>query len=386
VGRGRWPEEDDSRRLWLAASEKDRAENLMIVDLLRNDLGRIAEYGSVEVEGLFGIERFETLWQMTSTVRAVPRDGTGLMAVLRALFPSGSITGAPKARTMEIIRELEATPRGLYCGAIGLLAPPGSGQPRAQFNVAIRTVVVDAVAGTAVYGTGGGITWDSVPENEYDEALVKTAVLTHRQAEFSLLETMRWTPDEGVVRRQRHLDRLRASADYFGFAYPKAAIESGLTNLESTGDLRVRLLLDRTGQAIVEHEPLRQPGTPVRLVIDGFQVDSDNVLLFHKTTHRDVYDQAASRHPEADDVVLVNEKGMATETTRANLAARFGDSWVTPPLEDGCLPGTYRAELIEDGALREQSILAVSLKEAHELAVVSSLRGWRPAVLNTPVG
>ena len=386
AGRGRWPSEDESQRLWLADSEKDRAENLMIVDLLRNDLGRIAQYGSVQVDGLFGIERFDTLWQMTSTVRATPRPEMTLMDVLTALFPSGSITGAPKARTMEIIRELETTPRGLYCGAVGLLAPPGSGHPRAQFNVAIRTVVIDGRTGTAEYGTGGGITWDSVAEREYDEALVKTAVLTHRPPEFSLLETMRWNPEQGVVRKVRHLSRLRASADYFGFAYPEERIEAELGGLEGDGQLRVRLIVDRIGRVTVEHEPLRQPADPVRLVLDSQAVDSDSVLLFHKTTYRDVYEQAAGRHPGADDVVLVNENGMATETTRANLAVRSGDTWVTPPLEDGCLPGVYRAELLDRGRLREQSVPMASLGEADELAVVSSLRGWRRAVLQAPGG
>ncbi len=380
AGRGRWPAEDESQRLWLAASEKDRAENLMIVDLLRNDLGRIAEYGSVEVDDLFEIERFETLWQMTSTVQARPRRGTSLMEVLTALFPSGSITGAPKARTMEIIRELEATPRGLYCGAIGLLAPQGSGEPRAQFNVAIRTVILDSAAGTAEYGTGGGITWDSVAASEYDEALVKTAVLSHRRLEFSLLETMRWSPEGGIIRSELHLDRLRASADYFGFRVPDD-IGASLTSITGDKDLRVRLLLGRTGEVSVELSPFEDAAGPVRLAIDTQPVDARSVMLFHKTTHRAVYDEAAARHPGADDVVLVNEAGRATETIRANLAVRFGDRWVTPPLDDGCLPGTYRAELLAAGILGEQSISVASLAEADDLAVLSSLRGWRPAVL-----
>ncbi|NNJ47234.1 MAG: aminodeoxychorismate synthase component I [Acidimicrobiia bacterium] len=378
VGRGRWPAEDESRRLWLEASEKDRAENLMIVDLLRNDLGRIAEYGSVEVDGLFGIERFETLWQMASTVRAVPRPGATLMDVLQALFPSGSVTGAPKARTMEIIRELEATPRGLYCGAVGLLAPPGSGEPRAQFNVAIRTVVIDDRTGTAEYGTGGGITWDSVAASEYDEAIVKAAVLTHRPPEFSLLETMRWRPESGIDRWESHFERLRASAGYFGFPVPDD-IEAALAGLGGEEDLRVRLLLTRAGEVSFETAPLEHRPDPVRLAIDTQRVSSGNVLLFHKTTHREVYETAATRHPGADDVVLVNEHGLATETTRANLAVRLGDDWLTPPLADGCLPGVYRAELIEAGRLREESVPSAALLEAEELAVVSSLRGWRRA-------
>jgi para-aminobenzoate synthetase/4-amino-4-deoxychorismate lyase len=261
-----------------------------------------------------------------------------------------------------------------------VLAPPGSGEPRARFNVAIRTVVVDG-AGNAEYGTGGGITWDSRPAGEYDEALVKAAVLTHTPAGFSLLETMRWTPEAGVVRRHRHLDRMRASADYFGFTFPAAAIDVRLDAITGTVDRRVRVLVDPAGQVTVETSPLVVAEDPVRLAIDTVAVDAGHVLLFHKTTDRAVYEEAAARHPGADDVVLVNGAGFATETTRANLAVRLGADWVTPPLEDGCLPGAYRAELLEEGTLREASIPATRLVDADELAVISSLHGWLPARL-----
>ncbi|NNC93375.1 MAG: aminodeoxychorismate synthase component I [Acidimicrobiia bacterium] len=383
IARGRWPEEDEAHRRDLIDSHKDRAENLMIVDLLRNDLGRIAEYGSVEVTDLFGMERFDTVWQMTSTIRAQPRPGVSLLDVLTGLFPSGSITGAPKARTMEIIRKLEASPRGLYCGAIGLLAPPGSGEPRAQFNVAIRTVVIDSASGDAEYGTGGGITWDSVATSEYDEALVKAAVLTHQPPGFSLLETMLWGPGEGIARWGRHLSRLQASADYFGFTVPSdLGVVLGEINAEEAQ--RVRLVLSREGEVGVQVEPLEIPDGPVRVAVDSERVDSQDTFLFHKTTHREVYEAAAGRFPKADDVILVNENDMATETTRANLAVRLGDTWVTPPLDDGCLPGTYRAELVDAGTLREQSVPRSSLLEADGLAVVSSLRGWLAAELIRP--
>jgi len=381
IARGRWPSEDEEQRIRLAASEKDRAENLMIVDLLRNDLGRIARFGSVEVLELFAIERYETLWQMTSTIRAQPRAEAGLTDVIAALFPSGSVTGAPKARTMQIISELETSPRGVYCGAIGLLAPPGSDRPRAQFNVAIRTLVVDPVIGKAVYGTGGGITWDSKTASEHAEALLKAAVLTHESPQFSLLETMRWSPGDGIARRRDHVGRLRASAEYFGFPFPAAAIAARLEGLTGEVDQRVRLLVDRSGSVQVEAVPLVEEGEPVRLAVDTEPVDDRDVLLFHKTTDRRTYEDAAGRHPGADDVVLVNRSGLATETTRANLAARFGGAWVTPPVSDGCLPGTLRRELVADGTLRERSIRASSLGQADELAVISSLHGRRRAEL-----
>ncbi len=384
IGRGRWPGEDEQQRLRLAASEKDRAENLMIVDLLRNDLGRIAEYGSVEVTDLFAIERYETVWQMTSTIRGQPRSDVRLTDVLAGLFPSGSVTGAPKARTMEIIRELETSPRGVYCGAVGVLAPPGSGEPRAQFNVAIRTVVIDATNATAEYGTGGGITWDSVAAAEFDEALVKARVLTHSTPDFSLLETMRWSPADGIVRRRRHLERLRASADYFGLPFPAAAINTELDAVAGDDLQRVRLLVGRDGRVVVEVSPLIISEQPVSLALDTHRVDSQDLFLFHKTTHRATYEDATKRHPTADDVMLVNEHDLVTETTRANLAARFGDDWLTPPIGDGCLPGTYRAELIEGCDLREESIPVSSLPDAHELATFNSLWGWRRAELVGP--
>jgi para-aminobenzoate synthetase/4-amino-4-deoxychorismate lyase len=386
IGRGRWPAEDEEQLIKLAASEKDRAENLMIVDLLRNDLGRIARFGSVEVLDLFSIERFQTVWQMTSTIRAQPRADVGLAEVMTGLFPSGSVTGAPKARTMQIIRDLEASPRGVYCGAIGLLAPPGSGEPRAQFNVAIRTLVVDPALGSAVYGTGGGITWDSSTEDEHAEAMLKAAVLTHHRPVFSLLETMQWRPGEGVIRRRDHIERMRASAAFFGFPFPAAAVKARPGGVVSDEELRVRLLLDDAGSLEVQSEPLGVKDGPVRLAVDTQAIDDRDIFHFHKTTNRSVYEQAAARHPAADDVVLVNGVGSATETTTANLAVRFGDEWVTPPIGDGCLPGILRARLIADGVLREETVPAGSLRQADELAVVNSLRGWRAARLVDTAG
>ena len=199
AARGRWPAEDDDAAARLVSSEKDRAENAMITDLLRNDLGRIARPGTVEVPVMFEAERYETVWQMTSTVTAQLRTGAGLVEAFGALFPSGSVTGAPKVRSMQIISELEDSPRGIYCGSVGYLAPPGSGEPRATFNVAIRTVMLDSDSGLAEYGVGGGITHDSRADAEYDEVLAKARVLTVRRPGFELLETLRHTPGEGFA-------------------------------------------------------------------------------------------------------------------------------------------------------------------------------------------
>lgn len=383
IRRGRWQEEDARQAELLSRSGKDRAENLMIVDLLRNDLGRVAEFGSVEVDDLFALERYETLWQMTSTIKATPRPDVGLVDVFRALFPSGSVTGAPKVRTTEIIRELEPDPRGVYCGTVGVLAPPGSDEPPAQFSVAIRTLVMDREAGTAEYGTGGGITWESEAGGEYEEAMLKAEVLTHVRPPFSLLETMHWSP-AGVTRRSRHLARLSTSADFFSYPVDLKQVEKALDGVSGDTEQAVRLSLAADGEIGLECGPLPDSTGPVRLAVDTETVDPKDIFLYHKTTNRRLYQDSAARFPEADEVVLTNPDGNVTETTISNLAARFGTVWLTPPVTDGCLPGAYRSELVSQGKLREASISVERLLSADEVAVLNSLRGWRSASVMIP--
>jgi para-aminobenzoate synthetase/4-amino-4-deoxychorismate lyase len=380
--RGRTSLEDAGHRDRLLGSEKERAENLMIVDLLRNDLGQIAEVGSVQVPSLFAAERYGTVWQLTSDVTARPRPGTGLVDVFRALFPSGSVTGAPKQRTMELIQELEPEPRGVYCGAVGVVAPPGA-PFRARFNVAIRTLTVDRNAGTAEFGTGGGITWASDAADEHAELLAKTAILAEPFEEFALLETMAHVPGEGVRNLPGHLARLADSAAYFGFRLDRRAVTEQLdAALDRDVPARVRLLLRRDGSIGISTAPLPEPADrPVRLAVDAEPVDSDQLWFRHKTTRRDVYTDRARRHPEADDVVLVNAHGQVTETTIANLAVLLDGRWWTPPLAAGCLPGVERGRLVAGGELRERGLTPDDLRRADALAVVSSLRGRRDAVL-----
>ncbi|MGY1755220.1 aminodeoxychorismate synthase component I [Blastococcus sp. SYSU D01042] len=380
--RGASAAEDELVRRGLLASGKERAENLMIVDLLRNDLGRIAEVGSVEVPELFRTERYETVWQLTSDVTARPRPDVGLVEVLRALFPSGSVTGAPKHRTMQLIRELEPEPRGVYCGAIGVVAPPGQAF-RARFNVAIRTLTVDRATGTAVYGTGGGITWSSDPAAEHAELLAKAAILAEPYEEFALFETLARLPGGTLRNADRHLARLAASAAWAGFPFDPDAARRRLAEVAADpAPARVRLVLRRDGELSVEVGalPPAAPG-PVRLAVDAHPVDADDVWLRHKTTRRGRYNERAARHPEADDVVLTSSRGEVTETTIANLAVRLEGCWWTPPVTSGCLPGVQRGRLVEEGRLRERPLTPADLAAAEELAVVSSLRGWRPAVL-----
>ncbi|MEX0833365.1 MAG: aminodeoxychorismate synthase component I [Actinomycetota bacterium] len=382
ASRGRTYAEDEATSRRLVDSPKERAENAMIVDLLRNDLGRVAEPGSVKVPKLFEAERYETLWQMTSTVGARLREGVDPTAAFRVLFPSGSVTGAPKVRSMQIAAELEDSPRGVYTGAIGFLAPAGAEGPDARFNVAIRTVVIDPETGAAEYGVGGGITYDSVAAREWEECLTKARVLGERRPEFELIETIRYSGGEFPL-MARHLARMASSAAYFGFRFEKdevaAALESSVADLD---DARVRLALARDGELTVTTAPLPAANPPpVRLAVDYEPVDSKDPFLFHKTTRRDLYEERAKRHPGADDVLLVNERREITESTIANVAVELDGKWFTPPADSGCLPGVYRQELIEEGRIEERILSVSNVLEADGLALMSAVRLWRKATL-----
>jgi para-aminobenzoate synthetase / 4-amino-4-deoxychorismate lyase len=383
--RGRWPAEDDDAARRLVASTKDRAENAMIVDLLRNDLGRISRPGSVDVPSMFDAERYETVWQLTSTVTSRLVPDVALADVFRALFPSGSVTGAPKIRSMGIIADLEDSPRGAYTGAVGYVAPRDASGPRANFNVAIRTVMLDTSTGLAEYGVGGGITHDSSAAAEYDEVLAKARVLTVRRPPFSLFETVRHDPHDGFHQLDPHLRRLASSARYFGFACDERAVAEALEKAVAGEDVpvRVRCVLARDGELDVTVGSLseRDPNVPVRLAIDDRRVDPNDALLFHKTTLRGRYERAVARHPGADDVLLVNVRREVTESTVANVAAQIDGRWWTPPLDAGLLPGIGRAAALAEGALRERPITLEEIGAAQEIALVSSVRGWRRAVL-----
>lgn len=373
---------DEQERVLLESSEKDRAENLMIVDMVRNDLGRISKVGTVKVPALFTTEKYDTVWQLTSTVEAEPIAGTSLNDVFEALFPCASITGAPKVSTMAIIERLEPERRGVYCGAIGFGGPGAGGEPEWAFNVAIRTVVIDRASSSATYGTGGGITYDSTTSGEYNEALLKAEVLARRSASFDLIETIRWSAEGGFWLLDRHLDRLVDSARYFDIpldpAEIRAALRAGVAG--RSGPLRVKLAVTRAGTISVETGPVPVTTTVVAAV-DSMAVDPSNVFLYHKTSNRTVYDEAAARSANVDDVILVNPSGEVTETTIGNLAVEIDGVWSTPPIAAGLLPGSYRAELIAVGGLSERSITVTEMKNASRLARVNALRGWEPLEL-----
>ena len=366
--------QDAADRAALAADEKNRAENLMIVDLLRNDLGRIARTGSVHVTDLFTVETYRSLHTMTSGIKAQIRPGVGFVEVLENLFPCGSITGAPKLRAMEIIHALEASPRGLYTGSIGYLAPNGD----FAFNVAIRTAVIDS-EGRGEIGIGGGIVADSLARDEYEEALLKLSFLSDPAPPVTLIETFKWTPEDGYALLDRHLDRLIASAAYFGLTATREGALACLAAqaLDWTGPMRVRLTLSEAG---FDLGAVPLPPTPdkFRFAIAREALDSASIWLAHKTTNRAFYDAPRQRAHEQhglDELVFTNERGEVTEGSFTNIFVERGNRLFTPPLTSGVLPGTLRAELLATGQAEERVLGLADLRTADAIWLGNSVRG-----------
>lgn len=381
IGRALTAAEDLRQGERLRNSGKDRAENVMIVDMVRNDLARIARPGSVRVDNLFAVQRYPTLWQMVSTVSARP--GASLAETFAALFPPASITGAPKARTMAIIRELECAPRRIYTGTLGFMLPDG----RAQFNVAIRTLLIDRQRGLAEYGVGGGITADSTAEAEWEETRIKSLVCRNRRPEFSLLETILWTPDEGYVYLAEHLSRLAGSAEYFSYpcalADVRATLAAAVSRYQGVRQ-RVRLLLDRTGEMRIEatpHAPV-DITRPVRVALAPCPVDERDVFLYHKTTNREVFTRLrAGFGSEVDEVLLYNRRGEITETTIANVVVSIDDREYTPPVRCGLLAGTCRQHLLASGQVAERVISLEEIRAHGAFTLINSVQGRYPAQL-----
>jgi para-aminobenzoate synthetase / 4-amino-4-deoxychorismate lyase len=385
AARGRWAEEDEEIAARLASSEKERAENLMIVDLLRNDVGRVAEVGGVGVPELFRVERYPTVFQMTSTVEGTLREGATLEDVFAALFPCGSVTGAPKVSTTKLIAELEDSPRGVYCGAVGVVTPGG----RAAFNVAIRTVVVDASKGVAEYGTGGGVTWDSTAEGEYAEALDKARLLSEDAGDFELLETLRLEGGEYAL-LDEHIARLAESAEYFDFRVSPRRVRAALAahaESHTAGARRVRLLVSADGGVRVESEALEKSPAgalsvagarsgALGVALARTPVSRADRFLCHKTTRRRVYAERRAERPGAFDVLLWNEEGELTEFTNGNLVVELGGRRWTPPRECGLLAGTFRAGLLRRGEVFERVLGREDLARASRCWLVNSVRGW----------
>jgi para-aminobenzoate synthetase/4-amino-4-deoxychorismate lyase len=360
--------DDDAECAALAASAKDRAENLMIVDLIRNDLSRIAAPGSVAVSDLFKVETYPTLHTMVSTVTARKRPDVGVAEILRALFPCGSVTGAPKIRAMEILRQLETSPRGTYCGAVGYFAPDGS----AQFNVAIRTLTIQG--GEGELGIGGGVVQDSKADSEYAECLLKARFFEAARRPIELIETLRW--DKDFTRLEAHLARMEKSASVFGLRFSDAAARAALEAAvaDRRGRQRLRLVLNEAGgHSASAHDLPPNPDHWTYKLADR-QTDSADLLLHHKVSWRAFYDVP---HPGSDELIFQNERGELTEGARSNIFIEREGVLLTPPLTAGVLPGILRAELIAQGRAREATLTPGDLDGTVYFG--NSLRGLIPA-------
>ena len=377
-------DQEQSNRL--QNSLKDRAENLMIVDMMRNDLGRIASPGSIKVPKLFEVEKYPTVWQMTSTISSQTQ--ASFSEILTALFPSASITGAPKVQTMKIITDLENSPRKIYTGTIGYLSP----NRKAQFNVAIRTVLIDKWSGTSEYGVGSGVVWDSVDQLEFEECMVKAKILTEPYPNFSIFESLLWE-NKNYFLLAYHLDRLHSSAKYFDFPIDVSLIEKRLLELSTTLSAaeenkphKIRLVLSPTGQIDCQSTSIteNQNQQPMQIKLASVPIDPSNRFLYHKTTQRDVYDQAKMDTPDCDDILLWNKKGEITESCVANVVVDIKDKLITPPISSGLLAGTFRAWLLDQQKISEEIITIDDILLANRIYLINSVRKWRQADLTAP--
>ncbi|WP_179106423.1 aminodeoxychorismate synthase component I [Terribacillus halophilus] len=375
IKRGLTYAEDLENREMLIQSVKDRAENVMIVDLLRNDISRIAKLGTVQVPALYTIEKYPTVYQMTSTVTADTVPGITITDIMRALFPCGSITGAPKASTMKVISDLEQEPREVYCGAIGYMIPGGE----AVFNVPIRTAIVNQKQKQATYSVGGGITWDSTSNGEYEEAIAKSSVLQEKLPAFDLLETIKY--ENGFYTLlEKHIQRFLQSADYFSIQLQEEEVRQILQQhqLKHPGAYqRIRLLADQTGKLKLTYSEMPLPiNTKQPFKLATSPINRNNRFYYHKTTYRDIYTMYKVDQPQLFDTLLWNETGELTEFTIGNLVIEQDGRLLTPPVASGLLPGTLREELLENGKIEEFTLTKETLKNASRIWLINSVRGW----------
>lgn len=374
ISRGKTAKEDLEKKDELYHSVKNRAENVMIVDLLRNDLSAVSKPGTVHVEKLFEIETYPTVHQMTSTITSTVNDQTSLVDIFKALFPCGSITGAPKISTMDVIQQLETTPREVYCGAIGFITP----EREAVFNVPIRTVVINSTTGEAMYGVGGGITWDSTSTGEFEEILAKASVLKEENPKFQLLESILLKDGEYFLLAE-HLNRLESSAKYFKFPINLDAIKERLFEYAkdfNKGDYKVRFLLDRSGNISLEAQVITEQKAPYRVILADRPVNKEHLFLYHKTTQREVYSYYQNKFSNVNDILLWNEHEELTEFTNGNVVLEIDGHLWTPPIESGLLGGTFRERLLREGKIKEKTLTLSDLKKCTNIWFINSVRKW----------
>ena len=379
--RGRTLAEDTQQSEKLLATEKERAENLMIVDLLRNDLSRLAKNGTVKVEKLFEVEKYRTLFAMTSTIKAKIDKNKSIIDIIKAVFPCGSVTGAPKIRAQQIINELENQQRGIYTGAIGYFTPSGD----MCLNVPIRTISIDS-KGRGELGIGGGIVADSNVDNEYEESLLKAQFVTKNHPKFELVESIFWSLDNNFNYLDLHLKRLQNSANYFNFEFNKENIIQSLKNHTDLLDpthaqkYKIRLLLDINGKINISSETINPNNHNGTVVLSSTNTNSDNLFFFHKTTIRDFYEQELQKHEKESacfDVIFTNQRGELTEGSRTNLFIKKNGVLYTPPIECGLLAGIFRQRLLDDESIHtvEKILFAEDLYSADQLYLCNSIRG-----------
>ena len=376
--RGRTLDEDDSLARELVASEKDRAENVMILDMMRNDLGKICRYGSVETTRMFSVEKYRSVWQMTSSVVGRLTPGVTIGEIMDAVFPGSSVTGAPKRRTMEIIHELELEPRGVYTGAIGLFAPTGD----FTLSLPIRTLVHRE--GDYDLGVGSGIVWDSDPRSEYEETLLKAEFAFAMIPDLRLFETILLTESGAYAYLEQHLERMARSARYWDFPFDKTRAKDLLDNLARSGGripLAVRIELDQNGELrLLPREIPPPPAEPVRILLSAERTDSRDRFLFHKTNERKLYDRARREAAGMGfyEVIFRNEQGFLTEGAITNLFVQVAGEWLTPSVSGGLLPGVWREDFLRRTGAKEGSITVADLTSADEVIIGNSVRGAIP--------
>lgn len=379
VERGKTYEEDRQNAQWLKNSQKNRHENELIIQLMKSELGKIAQPNTITVPNKFAIEQYPTVYQMTSTVTAKIKEGIELVKLFQALFPCGSITGQPKERTMEIISQYEQNPRGIYCGAIGYMTP----DHEAIFNVPIRTVAINHKTGKAVYGVGGAITIDSTKEEEYAEVITKAKVLTEKRTPFQLLETIGLHHGKFVV-LDHHINRMKQSATYFNYPFNETKLRRSLRAIAQNNKenmYRVRVLLHHSGHYSIETKKYTQTKTPAIVSLAKQPIDRNNRFLYHKTTNRTLYEQHRENTDHLFDVLLWNEEEEITEFTTGNIVIEMNGKFITPPVTCGLLPGTFRKSLLEKGKITEQTILKKDLLHCDRVWFINSVRKWVPVKL-----
>jgi len=371
IKRGETEKEDFQSKTDLKKSKKVRAENLMIVDLLRNDLGRISKL--VWAPKLFDIEKHPTLYQMTSTIEGKLKKNLSLKEVFSSLFPCGSVTGAPKIKTIQIIKKLEKEPRGIYTGAIGYISPKG----KSCFSVAIRTVQIKKNKGEL--GIGGGIVYDSKAKAEYEEALLKAKFFRDGLEKVGLVESILWDKNKGYFLLDLHLKRVEKSAKSFSYPYKEKEIKRKLKEaaLNEKRNLKIRLVLDAEGSINIKKEPIKESKTPIKIRISERRINSKDKLLYHKTTKRAFYDRERKKGLVKGyfETIFLNERGQLTEGTISNIFVLKDKRLYTPPVKSGLLPGVLREHFIKEGKAKEKILYLKDLKGADKVYVGNSVRG-----------